>query len=80
MSAPFPPPALSPYLTSISTHLKAHNQTLSVAETACGGLISASLLSLPGASAYFRGGLTVYSLESRKAWAGWGEEDIRVYK
>lgn len=35
---------------------------------AAGGIISASILSTPGASKLFKGGLTVYTLESRIAF------------
>ena len=47
---------------------------------AAGGLISASLLSYPGASKIFRGGLTLYTLESRIAFAGWTQADIDAYR
>ena len=50
-----------------------------VAETAAGGLVSAALLSVPGASRYFRGGLTVYTPASRAAYAGWTEQDVAGY-
>ena len=35
---------------------------------AAGGIISASLLSMPGASGFYKGGLTLYTLESRIAF------------
>lgn len=47
---------------------------------AAGGLISASLLSFPGASGYYKGGLTLYTLESRKAYAGWTDANTKDYK
>jgi nicotinamide mononucleotide (NMN) deamidase PncC len=47
---------------------------------AAGGLISAALLSQPGASSYYRGGLTLYTLESRIAFAGWTPEHTKGYK
>ena len=40
-------------------------QTIAVAESSTGGLISAALLAVPGASNYFRAGSVVYT---RKAW------------
>jgi nicotinamide mononucleotide (NMN) deamidase PncC len=46
---------------------------------AAGGLISASLLSFPGASTYYKGGLTLYTLESRIAFAGWTQDSIKNY-
>lgn len=48
--------------------LKLRGDTVAVAESSAGGLISAALLSLPGASAYFRGGVVTYTRESRKAY------------
>jgi PncC family amidohydrolase len=43
------------------------HETIAVAESSAGGLISASLLSVPGASAYFVGGGVVYTRTSRNA-------------
>ena len=48
--------------------LKNTNSTIAVAESSTGGLISAALLSVPGASAYFLGGAVIYTRESRKQW------------
>jgi nicotinamide mononucleotide (NMN) deamidase PncC len=42
--------------------------------------MSASLLSFPGASGYYKGGLTLYTLESRIAFAGWTQANIQGYK
>jgi len=35
--------------------------TVAVAEGSCGGLVSAALLAVPGASAYYRGGAVIYT-------------------
>lgn len=43
-------------------------QTVSVAESSTGGLLSAVLLAVPGASAYFRGGSVIYTSEARAAF------------
>ena len=43
----------------IAALLKARGETIAVAESSAGGLISAALLSVPGASAYFLGGAVV---------------------
>ena len=48
--------------------LRAANQTVGVAEGSAGGLISAALLSVPGASAYFRGGAVVYTAAANRAF------------
>ena len=46
--------------------LKERKQTIAVAESSAGGLISAALLAVPGASAYFVGGGVIYTLEARR--------------
>ncbi len=46
--------------------LKARKETVAIAESSTGGLISASLLAIPGASAYFLGGTVIYTRQSRK--------------
>ena len=51
----------------IATRLKARKETIAVAESSTGGLISAALLSVPGASAYFLGGAVVYTRRARRA-------------
>ena len=50
----------------IATQLVARKQTIAVAESSTGGLISAALLSVPGASAYFLGGAVVYTRDARR--------------
>lgn len=47
--------------------LKQRGETIVVAESSTGGLISAALLALPGASAYFLGGAVVYTQTARRA-------------
>jgi nicotinamide-nucleotide amidase len=49
----------------IAAKLVARKQTIAVAESSTGGLISASLLSVAGASAYFLGGAVVYTRTAR---------------
>lgn len=50
--------------------LKAREETVAVAESSTGGLVSASLLAVPGASAYFLGGSVVYTLRARRELLG----------
>jgi nicotinamide-nucleotide amidase len=47
--------------------LRAKGATMAIAESAAGGLLAASLLSVPGASAYFLGGTVLYTRTSRRA-------------
>ncbi len=58
---------LLPLAEKIATILKNRHETVAVAESSTGGLISAALLSVPGASAYFIGGAVVYTLKARRA-------------
>lgn len=55
-------------------------ETLALIETASGGLIAASILSIPGASRVFNGGINAYSLPTRKAFLDWTEEDSKSYQ
>lgn len=58
--------------------LKARGETVAVAETSSGGLISAALLSVPGASAYFKGGGACYTGASKQILMGISDEDMAV--
>jgi len=65
---------------SVGALLKARRQTVAVAESSAGGLISAALLAVPGASAYYLGGAVVYTQAARRALLGVPDEalgDIR---
>lgn len=48
--------------------LRERGETVSVAEGSAGGLVSAALLSVPGASAYYVGGAVVYTMAASKAF------------
>lgn len=50
----------------VAALLKDRNETVAVAESAAGGLITAALLAVPGASSYCLGGIVIYT---RSAWA-----------
>jgi PncC family amidohydrolase len=58
---------LIPLAERIADALKARRETIGVAESSSGGLISSALLAIPGASAYYLGGAVVYTLQSRRA-------------
>ncbi len=57
-----------------------HNHSVSVAESSTGGLISASLLSVPGASRYFVGGTVIYTIKSRLAFLDLDRERTKKLK
>jgi nicotinamide-nucleotide amidase len=51
---------------NIAARLIERRQTVAVAESSTGGLISASLLAVPGASAYFLGSAVIYTRDARR--------------
>src|SRR5712691_7143796 len=51
---------------ALGTLLKERKETIAVAESSAGGLISAALLAVPGASAYFLGGGVIYTQAARR--------------
>ena len=59
---------------AIAGLLKQRSETIAVAESSAGGLISAALLAVPGASAYFRGGSVIYTGIARTALIGITDE------
>src|SRR5690349_2590636 len=52
---------------ALAALLKQRKETIAVAESSTGGLVSAALLAIPGASAYFLGGAVVYTRQARRA-------------
>src|SRR5580658_1426983 len=61
---------------ALAEQLKARGETVGVAESSAGGLISAALLAVPGASAYFLGGGVIYTGKARMALLGLRREDV----
>jgi nicotinamide-nucleotide amidase len=57
----------------IARLLKDRRETMVVAESSTGGLISAALLAVPGASAYFLGAAVVYTQVARRALLDLGD-------
>lgn len=55
-------------------------ETVAVAESTTGGLVSAALLAVSGASRYYRGGGVLYTLDSRVALAGVPREEYANYR
>jgi nicotinamide-nucleotide amidase len=68
--------ALAELAGIIAVRLKESRQTIAVSESSTGGLISAALLAVPGASAYFLGGAVVYTRRARTALLGITDEDM----
>lgn len=61
---------LLPLAETIAARLKARGETIVVAESSTGGLISAALLAVPGASAYFLGGVVSYTRQAKQLLLG----------
>jgi PncC family amidohydrolase len=59
--------SLLPIAARAGALLKARGETVAVAESSAGGLVSAALLAVPGASAYFLGGTVIYTRAAREA-------------
>ena len=56
---------LHPQALRIAEALRARGEKVAVADGATGGLIMASLLTVPGALNFFKGGGVVYSFKAR---------------
>jgi nicotinamide-nucleotide amidase len=68
---------LLPLAQKLGDRLKQRRETIVIAESSTGGLISAALLSVPGASAYFLGGAVVYTLKARELFANIPNEAVK---
>ena len=56
--------------------LKERKHTIAIAESSAGGLISAALVAVPGASAYYLGGGVIYTAAGRSALLGIAAQDV----
>jgi nicotinamide-nucleotide amidase len=61
---------LLPLAAEAGALLKTRRETIAIAESSAAGLISAALLAVPGASAYFLGGGVIYTKQARLALLG----------
>jgi PncC family amidohydrolase len=59
---------LLPLAERVAILLKDRRETVAIAESSAGGLVSAALVAMPGASAYFIGGAVVYTYASREVF------------
>ncbi|PWN99546.1 hypothetical protein FA09DRAFT_337666 [Tilletiopsis washingtonensis] len=67
-------------LARIAAALHTLGASVAVGESSSGGLVSAALLGIDGASAWYKGGAVLYTRESRITWNVWTEEDLRAYR
>jgi PncC family amidohydrolase len=68
---------LYPLADRIGARLVARKESIAVTESSTAGLLSAALLSVPGASAYFVGGVVTYTHTSREALLGITDADMK---
>jgi nicotinamide-nucleotide amidase len=68
---------LRPLAAALAAQLIERKQTIAVAESSAGGLISAALLAVPGASAYFLGGAVIYTQAARRGLLGVSDEAVQ---
>lgn len=61
----------------VTQRLRARGETVAVAESSAGGLISAALLAVPGASACVLGGAVVYTQGARRALLRVPDDEVR---
>lgn len=71
---------LLPLAGTVAALLKDHKQTIAVAESSTGGLLSAALLAIPGASAYFLGGAVVYTKPARRLLMNLADRDVAAMR
>ncbi len=60
----------------VAERLRRRKETVAVAESSAGGLISAALLSVPGASDYYLGGGVIYTAKAFRALVGLPREAL----
>ena len=68
---------LTSLATALGTRLKEREETIAIAESSAGGLISAALLAVPGASAYFLGGGVIYTQAARRGLLRVPDESVK---
>ena len=68
--------SLTELTRTLGATLLQRKQTVAVAESSAAGLISAALLAVPGASAFYRGGVVSYTVYARQAFLGITDADM----
>jgi nicotinamide-nucleotide amidase len=69
---------LSKLAETVAKHLTGRKETIAVAESSAGGLIAAALLEVPGASAYFLGGVVAYTYTAREEFLKISAESLKA--
>src|SRR3984893_2590389 len=65
---------------AIARRLVERHETIAIAESAAGGLISAAMLGVAGASAYFKGGAVVYTGDGIQRLVGMTPEELALHR
>jgi nicotinamide-nucleotide amidase len=68
------------YAERVAALLNKRNETVAVSESSTGGLITASLLALPGASSYCMGGVVLYTRQAWDALSGFNEAVLQGFR
>jgi PncC family amidohydrolase len=71
-------PDLAGPAQALAELLKTRKDTIAIAESSTGGLISASLLAVPGASAYYLGGTVIYTIKARNELLGLSKDALKA--
>lgn len=69
---------LTSLASAIGPQLKDRGDTIAIAESSTGGLISAALLAIPGASSYFLGGGVIYTRDARRGLLNLPEDIVTM--
>jgi nicotinamide-nucleotide amidase len=67
---------LAELAANVAALLKEKKHTIAVAESSAGGLINATLVAVPGASAFYLGGGVIYTVNARQSVMGLTKEDV----
>src|SRR5437588_2106451 len=66
--------------SEVARRLIERGQTVAVAESSAGGIISAALLGVAGASAFFKGGVVVYNAAAKERLAGMTPQQLEAHR
>lgn len=69
-------PSLASLAARVAESLRERGESVAIVESSAGGLVSAALLAIPGASAYFVGGAVVYTRKAAKGLLGLTADDV----
>ena len=71
---------LFPLAESVGAKLLARGETVAISESSSGGLISAALLAVPGASRFYRGAGIIYTPQAFKGLMMMQREDLQGHR